>query len=165
MPDGGGGGETYSSGQAVLMRGNVCIIECERGEFDSAHHCCSNQSHYHVHQKDARLKIAAGEWEWVKEPKSRRDGGIARIVREKYSMRGLSCFVGEALAVAVMAGNKVAVVQLSNVRVLREPARDPDVKALLRRLKREGIIVRLSKDFKSTQAFALKDLLEKVWQS
>jgi hypothetical protein len=109
--------------------------------------------------------VAAGELEWVKEPKSRRDGGIARIVRETYSIRGLSCRVGEALAVAVMSGNKVAVIQLSGIRVHREPARDPDIKALLRRLRREGIIVRLSKDINSTQAFALKHLLERLWQS
>lgn len=84
-----------------MPRGMVCVIECDRGQFNSSIHNCGNQSHFHVHISEARLRVGRGEFEWVKEPASRSDKGVVRIMWENASLRGLSCKVGGALATAL----------------------------------------------------------------
>ena len=87
-----------------MGRAMVCVVECERGEFNPATHCCGNQTHSHISQDDARIREFAGIVEWIKEPKSSRDKGIVRVLRENYSLRGLSCRVGSTLAEAIKRG-------------------------------------------------------------
>jgi len=92
----------------------VCVVNAERGKVDPKALNCGNQSHHHISQAEARIRITDGEVEWVKEPTSRGDKGIVLVLNQNFSIRGLSCKAGGILARALRRGEVWAQVMRSD---------------------------------------------------
>ncbi len=100
----------------MSRRAGVCVVNAERGTVDPATLNRGDRSHFHISQAEARTQEKSGEVEWVKEPKSRGDKGIVRLLKENYSIRGLSAKVGQTLAAAVRNQEPWARVMLTEMR-------------------------------------------------
>jgi hypothetical protein len=100
----------------MSRRAGVCVVNAERGTVNPATLNCGDQSHFHISQAEARIQEKSGEVEWVKEPKSRGDRGIVRLLKENYSIRGLSAKVGQTLATAVQNREPWALVMQAEMR-------------------------------------------------
>ena len=92
----------------------VCLVEGEHGTIDPAMLNCGNQSHAHISRDDAESRVSAGKVEWIKQPVTRRDKGVVRILKDKPRFRGLSARFGETLAIAVQNQELWARVMLSD---------------------------------------------------
>lgn len=62
-----------------------------------------------------------GDVEWIKRPSNRKDKGIVRVLKQNFSIRGLSCKVGTVLANAVRAKETWALVMLADLRRKVQP--------------------------------------------
>ena len=97
-----------------MGRARVCIVEGDGIDVDRLD--CGNGSHYHISREEAQARALAGEFEWLKEPQSRRDKGVARVLKHNYRLRGLSCKVGATLAEALRNKEAWAQVMLKDIR-------------------------------------------------
>jgi hypothetical protein len=105
----------------MSRRAWVCVLRGERDEIDLATVNCSNQSHYHIRRDEAIALEKNGEVEWLKEPANRKEKGIVRVLKQNFSIRGLSCKVGTILASAVRAKETWALVMLGDIRRKVQP--------------------------------------------
>ncbi|MGB9448827.1 MAG: hypothetical protein WBR26_27795, partial [Candidatus Acidiferrum sp.] len=67
----------------------------------------------HISQAEARSHVKAGRAEWIREPQSRRDAGLIRMVG--VPKRGLSLLYGETLAEALRAHEPWAQTMMSQI--------------------------------------------------
>jgi hypothetical protein len=93
-----------------LVPSTWLLDECVR-------HTCDDNSHRHLSLREVRDLESDDLVEWIYRPTNRRDRGILRLRRPAIPpARGLSCRVGEALAVAVHLGLGWARTMLADIQ-------------------------------------------------
>jgi hypothetical protein len=97
-----------------MGRALVWVVEGLRGEITATN--WEEHKADRVTQADARLYVAAGLAEWVKEPASSRDKGAVRFLLAGDRWRGLSLKYGAYLAEAIRRREPWAVLMLSEIR-------------------------------------------------
>jgi hypothetical protein len=93
---------------------------------DYAQHSCSDHSHAHLSRAELADSLKHGLVELVRyEDRRQHHKAIVRVVRI-LSVRGLSCRVGEALALMLASDNArgTALTMLSQIRMRRETRED-----------------------------------------
>jgi hypothetical protein len=99
----------------------VCVLQGERLVIDLATLNCGDKSHHHIARDEAVVLEKKGEVEWIKEPANRKEKGIVRVLKQNFSIRGLSSKVGTILASAVRAKEIWALVMLADIRRKVQP--------------------------------------------
>jgi hypothetical protein len=105
----------------MARRGRVCVLRGERSGIDFATLNCGNQSHFHISRAEAVVLEKGGDVEWLREPSNRKEKGIVRVLKQNFSIRGLSCKVGAILARAVRGKEAWALVMLADIRRKVQP--------------------------------------------
>ena len=87
---------------------------------DLAHHSCQDNSHFHLTNSQAAEFFTANTADELREP-TRKIKGVLRLKRV-LAFRGLSCRVGETLALALAdsSARDWALVMLRGIRLRRE---------------------------------------------
>lgn len=104
----------------------ICLVPAAFEVTDLPNLNCDDRPSSHTHISNSELvqgrcerKIEDG---WLREPERYRNGVVRRI--KKLPMRGLSCCVGESLAIAVSQGELIARAMLNEIRHQPERGRE-----------------------------------------
>ena len=108
----------------------VCVLHGERHEINPATIICYDQSHQHISRDEATILEHDGDVEWIKEPVNRNEKGIVRVLKQNFSIRGLSCKVGAVLARALKAKEPWAIVMLADTQRRTLPATDESISSV-----------------------------------
>jgi len=102
--------------EVSLRNRRHCLIPAHWTREDLALHSCRDGSHAHLSSAEVHDARVHALVEWVLEPVRNRDRGIVRLCRQ-ISARGLSCRVGELLALAVSKREHWARLMIADIRM------------------------------------------------